>query len=343
MRSKAQWAEEGEKSSSYFLNLEKKNYLNKCISRIHVEGNIITDPDEILLEEKKIYSKLYADNARPDANMEELKLQLLDQDFPKLTEEESESCEVNIDEKTCAEALSQMKNGKTPGIDGLPVEFYKFFWQNLKHLIVGSIGHSFHNEHLSANQKYGILTLIPKKDKDRTLLKNWRPLTLLTTDYKIITKILSMHIAKVLPNIINGDQSGYLKGRYAGENIRTITDIIEYCKQKNMTGVLLLIDFEKAFDTVKWDFLHDVLRKFKFGNKFRKWVKILYSDVRSYIVNNGHFSPLFQMFRGIRQGCPLSAYLFLLIVEILAISVRNSKNIKGIKLTRGLSAWELRH
>jgi hypothetical protein len=92
-------------------------------------------------------------------------------------------------------------------------------------------------------------------------LKNWRPLTILTRDFEIITKLLAMHISGVLPLIINQDQSAYIKGRYIGENIRTITDIIDYCKAKNMCAVLLLIDFEKAFDTVKWSFLDEVLKQ----------------------------------------------------------------------------------
>ena len=151
-----------------------------------------------------------------------------------------------------------------------------------------------------------------------------------------------MHLTKVLPKIINNDQTGYIKGRYIGENIRTITDIIEYCKFKKMSSILLLIDFEKAFDTVSWKFLDEVLHKFNFGHIFRKWIKMLYTDVKGYVLNNGYFSASFEMLRGIRQGCPISAYLFLLIVEILAINVRNNKNIKGIKLqTREIKISQL--
>jgi hypothetical protein len=132
-------------------------------------------------------------------------------------------------------------------------------------------------------------------------------------------------MTKVLPTIINEDQSAYIKGRYIGENIRTISDIIEYCKFKNLSGILLLIDFEKAFDTVRWNFLN-------FGIIFRKWIRILYTKIKSTISNNGYFSEYFDILRGVRQGCPLSAYLFLLIVEIMAINIRSNKDIKGIKL-----------
>ena len=195
-----------------------------------------------------------------------------------------------------------------------------------------AIKYSFENGQLSTSQRLGILTLIPKKDKDRLLLRNWRPVSLLTTDYKLITKILALRLSKALPSIIHQDQTAYIKGRYIGENIRTIADIIEYCKQKQMTGVLLLIDFEKAFDTIKWNFLHKTLQSFNFGKSFRKWIKIIYNNIQSTVINNGYFSDYFYLYRGMRQGCPISAYLFIIVVEILAISIRANSKIHGLKL-----------
>ena len=97
-----------------------------------------------------------------------------------------------------------------------------------------------------------------------------------------------------------------------------------------MTGVLLLIDFEKAFDTVNWQFLQKILKYYNFGEVFIKWVKIIYNNITSTVTNNGFFSAYFKLHRGVRQGCPISAYLFLLVVEILAIMIRNNKNIPGI-------------
>ncbi len=107
--------------------------------------------------------------------------------------------------------------------------------------------------------------------------------------------MLAQHMTKVLPTIINEDQSAYIKGRYIGENIRTISDIIEYCKFKNLSGILLLIDFEKAFDTVRWNFINETLKKFNFGIIFRKWIRILYTKIKSTISNNGYFSIYFDI------------------------------------------------
>ena len=176
------------------------------------------------------------------------------------------------------------------------------------------------------------MTLIPKKDKNRLFLKNWRPITLLNTDYKIIARILSSRIQKVLPYVINEDQTGYIKGRFIGQNIRIIEDVLYFVEQKKLPGIILTIDFEKAFDSVNWSFIFKSLKLFNFGERFQKWVKIMYTNISSAVINNGNVSNWFNPSRGVRQGCPLSAYLFIIVAEVLACKIRQDKNIKGIEI-----------
>ena len=132
-------------------------------------------------------------------------------------------------------------------------------------------------------------------------MKNWRPISLLNTDYKILTKCLSHRIQDVLPSIINSDQTGYIKGRYIGENIRTISDLIDFTSLRNMPGIVLLIDFEKAFDTIRWSFLFKSLKYFNFGDGFIHWIETIYNNIESVVTNNGHVSDKFVLSRGIRQ------------------------------------------
>ena len=136
----------------------------------------------------------------------------------------------------------------------------------------------------------------------------------------------------VIDELIDCDQTGYITGRYIGENIRTVSDVIEYLNANNKSGIILLIDFEKAFDTISWDFIDKALHKFNFGPTFRHWVKVLYTDSKSAVINNGNFTEfVVNLKRGVRQGCPLSTYLFLLVVELLSINIRNNKQIERIK------------
>ena len=249
-----------------------------------------------------------------------------------VTKEEQILCDKEITLEECSQALKSMSNNKSPGCDGLPTEFYKFFWAKIKKFVINSFKWSLENGHLSLDQKRGIITLVPKKDKDLCQLTNWRPISVLNTDYNLLTKIYASRLQIVLQNIINPDQVGYIKSRFIGENIRTIQDIIEYSSLFKHPGLVVLLDFEKAFDSVSLTFLFKCLKAFGFGEKFISFVQTLYTDIESCVTNNGFASPFFKLYRGIRQGCCLSALLFLLIVEILAIIIRSDRNVCGINI-----------
>ena len=134
----------------------------------------------------------------------------------------------------------------------------------------------------------------------------------------------------MLEKLIHENQKGFLSGRYIGENIRLVYDILSYTEQHNKPGILLLIDFEKAFDSLSWRFLFNVINFFNFGPDFTKWIKIILNDTKLCVIQNGIFSSFFNIGRGCRQGDPISPYLFLLCVEIMAILIRKNQNIKGI-------------
>ena len=142
---------------------------------------------------------------------------------------------------------------------------------------------------LTQDQRLGIINLIPKKDKDLCFLKNWRPVSLLNTDYKILAKTLANMLHKVIAKIIVDDQVGYIKGRYIGENIRKIFDLLNYTEENDIEAIIALIDFEKAFDSIEWTFLFKTLRSFNFGDSFISWIKLLYTDISSYVGNNGYY------------------------------------------------------
>ena len=185
---------------------------------------------------------------------------------------------------------------------------------------------------LSISQRLGIISLIPKKDKNLEYLKNWRPVSLLNNDYKIATKAIALRMEKVLPKIIHESQTGYVKGRYIGESIRTISDIISFKKTQNIPGLAVFLDFEKAFDSVEWNYLQKCLEVFNLGPQLRQWIRVIYSDISSCLLNNGHATRHFNFGRGVRQGCPLSGILFDIGIEISGNAIRSSNEIKGIEI-----------
>ena len=225
-----------------------------------------------------------------------------------------------------------MNNNKSPGSDGINTEFYKLFWNDIKTYLIKSLNYSLQIGELTALQKQSIINLIPKKDKDPTNLANWRPISLLNIDYKIATKTIANRIKKVLNNIIDSSQTGFIKGRYIGENIRLLYETIDYVNDKQIPGLLFFADFEKAFDSVSHEYISKVLRFLNFGPTLIKWIEVFYRNISSCVTNNGYLSDLFTLGRGVRQGCPLSPYLFIIAIELLSYNVRNNNLIKGINI-----------
>ena len=218
-----------------------------------------------------------------------------------LTEDEQKTYEGYLTEKECLEDLRRMEPNKTPGSDGLPAEFYKVFWKEISTTLIRALNYSYESGQLSTTQRRGIIKLIPKKDAEPYFIKNWRPLTLLNCDYKIPAKSIASRIKTVLPDLINNDQTGFIKGKFIGENIRLIDSVIGFAKERNIPGLLLFLDFEKAYDTIEWPFTRKTLRYFGFGDGVNNWMNIFYGNVESCVLHNGWASNFFEIQRGVRQ------------------------------------------
>ena len=151
-------------------------------------------------------------------------------------------------------------------------------------------------------------------------------------DYKIASKAIARRIEPMLTKLVHPDQMGFIKGRYIGENVRLIGDIMEQTRVNNTPGILISVDFKKAFDSLEWSCLQSALKKFNFGDSLRKWIEIFYMDIESVALNNCFVADWFKPSRGVRKGRPLSPYLFILTAEILSNKIRQSSTIKGIRI-----------
>ena len=330
LRAKCRWYNEGEKNSKYFLSLEKRHYKNGVISQLKLGDNDFACSDkEILSECETFYRDIYSSKADRD-NSRINDLFFGDAPPKSLNLEEKEKCEGILTKAECLQALKSMKSGKTPGSDGLPVEFYNVFWNEISDCLLNTINYSYTEGKFSISQRRGIIKLIPKKDAEPYFVKNWRPITLLNSDYKIAAKAIANRLQNVLPKLINSDQTGFLKGRFIGENIRLIDGLINHTAARNIPGLLMFLDFEKAFDSVEWSFIWKTLSSFNFGPSLISWIKLCYCSIESCVLNNGWASSYFTPERGVRQGCPLSPYIFILCAEVLANKIRENKDIKGI-------------
>lgn len=220
------WATAGSKPTKYFFSLEKTKYARRTITRLSDENDIIYTSTENLQQKLyEFYTNLYTSIECSEEAIDEF---FKDLQGPTLTKQQSDDLEQPLTQTELANALFQMKNNKTPGMDGLPAEFYKTFWNKLSQPML-KMTHEVLNTGFPIDMLRSIFALMGKKDRNPLDLNNWRPISLLNCDYKIIAKALVNRINKVLTFIIDKDQKGFVKGRYIGENILELLGLIDHC------------------------------------------------------------------------------------------------------------------
>ena len=330
IRAKVQWAEEGEISSAYFFRLEKKRGEQRLFTAIKdVSGRVVRSLAAIAAAWVTFYTTLFTaiilDSKEQDF--------FLNQIVAKLTSIQAQSCEGELSLEECKKALDGMAPSKSPGIDGFPAEFYQCFWPLIGHDYVQVMNGCYQAGMLSASQRQGVITLLYKRG-DRLEMKNWRPITLLCVDYKIAAKAIANRLLQVLDTLVHTDQTCGIPGRSPVVNNRLLCDIVQDVNKRKVGGAILSLDQEKAFDRVEWSYLQRVLESMQFGVSFRGWIQLFYNNICSCVLVNGTPSNFFLVSRGVRQGCPLSPLLYVLMAETLACAIRAHPSIDGIPLPR---------
>nr|GEY58757.1 RNA-directed DNA polymerase, eukaryota [Tanacetum cinerariifolium] len=164
---------------------------------------------------------------------------------------------------------------------------------------------------------------------------DYRPISLIGCIYKVVTKVLSNRLAPIISDLVSDTQSAFVANRRILDGPFIISKVISWCKRKKKQAMFFKVDFTKAYDSVRWDFLLDVLQAFGFGPNWCKWIRGTFSNAMASILVNGSPSSEFQFYSGLKQGDPLSPYLFILIMESLHFSfsrVVNEGICKGISL-----------
>ena len=328
VRSRVRWVEEGEKSSANFFRLEKKRSADRRISALRDgDGTLISDIADLYRSISAFYSGLFS-SVPTDAVASE---SLLRNICSTLTPEQASSCHGLLSVEECRLAFVGMAKRKVPRSDGLPMEFYVKFWDVLGEDLVCVLNSCYREGFLSLSQRSGVISLSFKKG-DRLDIRNWRPISLLNVNYKLASRVIAGRLLKVIHLVVEEDQTCGAPGCFIGENVAFLRDVVDYASMSGAPVAILSLDQEKAFDRVEWSFMRQTLQAMGFGGSFISWVDLFYHDVRSAVNVNGYLSESFPLSRGVRQGCPLSPLLYVLVSEVLAVSIRANPRIRGLTL-----------
>ena len=335
VRAGLKYAELGERCNKFFLGLEKNRAINNTIYKLKNDGTVLDQNSEILDNITAYYKNLYKQLPENDKSlMKQCENMFLNKNNVKTLDETDKNLQdEDITIQELLNSLKSMKNGSSPGLDGLPIEFYKVFWGDIKDIFFECVKFIFKTGSLAPSQSDSLICLLFKGgDLDREEIGNWRPISLVNSDYKIITKCLARRLNCVIDKLIDSNQSAFIKGRNIACMLREVYDVIENEKNSSRSGILLSIDYSKAFDTLATSIIIKALRLYGFGDTFVKWIEIILKNRRCSVRNAGFISKPFAMERGVRQGCPVSPLLFILATELFASYIRSDPKIKGIRI-----------
>lgn len=325
--------EYGNRASRLLAFRLRKQQSSNTVQRIKSQDTYVTRPDKIAKSFAEFYKSLYknTDTCSDDVEIQEFLNHIK---LTELSEASAKELDEPIEEWEIKQVISTLKNNKSPGPDGYVNEFYKTFKDLLSPLLLNAYHYALQSKTMAPSWAEATIVVIHKEGKDPTECQSYRPISLLNADLRILTAILARRVNQKITQIIHPDQTGFITGRYYGDNLRRLLNIISYQKDQKSESMILSLDAQKAFDRVSWQYLFLTLKRFKFGPNFINWIQTLYSSPQAAIKVNGYRSERFTLERGCRQGCSLSPLLFAISIEPFAQLIRDSDNMKGIVIDK---------
>ena len=341
-------AAEGEKIGKTWSNRARETKPRDTIKCLHnpADGTLTNNSRRMTQIVAEYHSNIQFTGHDPHKIENPAKLDaILDTLNSKLSNASKEKLSEQITEGEVRYAIKKTNNDKAPGLDGIPIELWK------------SLDDQFANDKAAPKKKCDIVWCLTKvfqdietngidhttkfnegcispiyKKKDPDDIANYRPITLLNTDYKIYTKAMSMRLADAAPDVIHPDQAGFLKNRSIFDQVKTTKMVTEYMNSTSKKGAIIALDQEKVYDRILHPYLWQVLERLEFPERFIRIIQALYENAKTTVMINGELSVPFIIYRGVRQGDALSCLLFDIAIEPLAAAIRASPDISGIPI-----------
>nr|GEX71936.1 putative RNA-directed DNA polymerase, eukaryota, reverse transcriptase zinc-binding domain protein [Tanacetum cinerariifolium] len=331
-KAKIKWSIEGDENSSFYHGVLNKKRSQLNIRGIMVEGTWNDSPQMVKSEFFQHFRRRFD---KPYVSRD-----YLDMNYSKtLSIDQQVELELEVSKEEIKRAVWDCGTDKSPGPDRFTFGFYRRLWKIIKNDAFEAVKHFFTHGDIPKGCNSSFIALI-LKICDANVVKDFRPISLIGSLYKIIAKILANHLVVVLGDIVNEVQSAFIADQKILDSPFILNEVLQWCKSKKKQSLIFKVDFEKAYDLVRWDILDDVLKKFGFGDKWCKWIQCCLSSSRGSILINGSPMEEFQLHKDLNQGDPLSSLLFILVMESLHLSfqrVVDAGMFKGIMLSSSLN------
>ncbi|GKC62400.1 RNA-directed DNA polymerase, eukaryota, partial [Tanacetum coccineum] len=292
-KAKIKWAIDGDENVKFFHGMLNKKRNQSNIRGIMVNGMWVDDPVQVTRE---FFEHFQGRFDKPSVNRA-----CIDTHFPvSLSIDQKEDMERRISKEEVKRAVWDCGVDKSPGPNGFSFSFYHHFWPVIEKDVFEAVNYFFMYGEIPDRCNSNFIALIPKI-LDANMVKDFRPISLIGSLYKIIAKILANRLVGVLGDLVNEVQSAFVADRQILDGPFILDEVLQWCRRKKKHALIFKVDFEKAFDSVRWDFVDDVLNKFGFGERWRTWIQSCLRSSRGSILVNGSPTEALQFFRGLKQ------------------------------------------
>ncbi|GJT23825.1 RNA-directed DNA polymerase, eukaryota, partial [Tanacetum coccineum] len=330
-KAKIKWAIEGDENSKYFHGVINKKRGRFTVRGVMANGTWLDSHNSVKMEFFEHFKNRFD---KPGV----CGIQLVSEFPNRLSTDQKEFLEGEVSNAEIKKAVWDCGIDKAPGPDGFTFGFYRRYWNLIEKDVVDAIRWFFEFGNIPKGGNSSFISLIPKIP-NANMVKDFRPISLIGSVYKIIAKILANRLVMVVGDLVNEIQSAFVADRQILDGPFILNELVQWCKAKKKQTMVFKVDFEKAYDSVRWDFLNDVMKKFGFGEKWCNWIRKCLQTSRGSVLVNGSPTQEFQFYKGLKQGDPLLPFLFILVMESLHTSFQRVVEggfFKGIKLNSSL-------
>lgn len=318
----------GETPSLHHILKSRRRQSSRAVQEIRDKNDRIQSTSAAII---KVFEKHYKEKFKPKQIDVMKATQLLECELRRVPTEANEILEKQVTMGEIRDAIAKGKMHKAPGNDGIGLEFYKTKWETIKTELLKVLNSTYIDGTILESQLKGIIVCIPKHAQPTTV-DDYRPITLLNADYKILTRIIAARLRQYLPDIIHPHQYCSIPGRTVFEAMAAVRDAIAQVEITRKPLCILSIDFSAAFDRISHEYLYMNLEAHGLSACFRQKIQQLYEKATSEIMINGFRTDKIPIRSSVRQGCPLSMMLYIMCLNPLIQSLE--RDLKGIKMGR---------